>query len=485
LGRLTARDAKERGLAIPDSIGQVEKFRLHRRLGRDGLFETWLAEARSDGLVPQPVLLKQLVPELAADPRILSLLSLRARKASRLNHPCILRVLDVVVDSSRFALATELYDGKSLRELMIAIRAAGNALPVWFALRVVRCIASALDYAHRAVDEEGRPLCAAHRDVSPATVVVTFDGRVQVADFGMSPHALDLAGVLSPASASPGNPWAEAGTDFDALTAQDVMGVGATLYELLTGEAPGSPFAPPSQRASWVGRDVDETLSRILGVSHPQRIGTAEELGLVLDERLAKSKHEVTQNHVAGLLALLFAAECRDSGPPTVRSSAGSVPRLKVPPQTPVSRISQDAATRPPSQSNNPLPADARRTINPSPTADDVESGRSSRGFDRPSDRKLDVFRHDWDAALERVRREAPSRTSGSYAISQSRPKPPSPPKDPQVLAAELYEEGLAAMQKGDTEEALSVWERVLELDPEHRICRANLNLLRKKLGRS
>jgi serine/threonine protein kinase len=495
---LSDRTRRKRGLAIPNSIAQIGNFRLHRRLGRDHVFETWLAEVEQENLVPRPVLLKRLLTDVAADPNVLSLFSLRARKASRLLHPNILRVTDVVLKSSAFAIATELYDGKSLRELMLAIRAAGNALPVWFAVRVARFMASALEYAHKAVDEQGNSLYAAHHDISPSTVVVTFDGRVKLVDFGFSARALGLESSRPMAALPPngsGNPWAESASEPAPLYAKDIRDVGTTLYELLTGETPGDDYVVPSRRATWVGRDVDDCVARLLCSDHPERITTASELGEVLDTRLADTKHEVTQSHVAGVLALLFSTEYRDSGPPTIRSSAGSVPRIKVPPVPPVPSVPPVPRAPNPfsdeevgsSQPTKAMGVHLRDTLNPRPVAEEDSSERSARAFDRASERKLDVFRHDWDAALERVRREAPqSRASGSYRVaSERRAEPPPPPKDPLVLAGELFDEGLVSMQKGELEAALAAWEQVLKLDPEHRVCRANINLLKKRMGKS
>jgi len=96
---------------------------------------------------------------------------------------------------------------------------------------------------------------------------------------------------------------------------------------------------------------------------------------------------------------------------------------------------------------------------------------------------KTGPFRHDWDAALERVRREQESvRPAAEPCGSDSRLRVPRLPEDPKRAAALLFERGFEDMHGGRLAEARENWQRALELDPEHRACRANLKMLQKRL---
>ncbi|HEY5959000.1 MAG TPA: tetratricopeptide repeat protein, partial [Polyangiaceae bacterium] len=92
-------------------------------------------------------------------------------------------------------------------------------------------------------------------------------------------------------------------------------------------------------------------------------------------------------------------------------------------------------------------------------------------------------IRHDWDLALKRAREEAQGaqRNSGTHAIASTTSRV-EPPIDPAERAVLEFERGLECMRRNDFEAALSAWECALEHDPQHRVCRANLNLLKKKI---
>src|SRR6185437_8408242 len=103
-------------------------------------------------------------------------------------------------------------------------------------LVVVNEVLRGLSFAHRARDEEGRPLGIVHRDVSPSNVLLSFEGEVKVCDFGIArAHALagelpeetiaGKAGYMSPEQAR--------GESLDARA--DVFAAGIILWEMLAG----------------------------------------------------------------------------------------------------------------------------------------------------------------------------------------------------------------------------------------------------------
>ena len=82
--------------------------------------------------------------------------------------------------------AMEYLDGHDVREIMRALQARREKLPLEHAIIIAIGVAAALHYAHEMKDEEGRTLGIVHRDVSPQNVAVTFDGGVKLFDFGVA-----------------------------------------------------------------------------------------------------------------------------------------------------------------------------------------------------------------------------------------------------------------------------------------------------------
>ncbi|MBX3219378.1 MAG: serine/threonine protein kinase [Labilithrix sp.] len=111
-----------------------------------------------------------------------------AALVSRLHHPNVVRVLDVVEEGSELVLLLDYVEGGSLADLVQ--RAADVGLEARTRMRafvrIVVDVAAGLDAAHRATDDEGRMLGLVHRDVSPSNVLVGTDGVARLTDFGIA-----------------------------------------------------------------------------------------------------------------------------------------------------------------------------------------------------------------------------------------------------------------------------------------------------------
>jgi eukaryotic-like serine/threonine-protein kinase len=475
------RVQEDSGLALLKEPNHASGVVLRRCLGEDSLYESWLAEWSEPGRIPRPQLLRRLRAECATDPRLCEEVRRRAKRASLLEHTSILRITELAPDGEFCGYCADLFDGKTLQQLLSLTSKAGHALPIWFGLEVARQLTRALEHAHERSDDQHRPLGASHGDVSPENIVITVQGLVKLTDFGLSPRALGAIVASGPSSPSvveatvalPG------GLDWEHERARDLEQVGSTLYRLLTGHAPASSFVPPSVHASWLTAELDLLLARLLSSDPPRRIGSAGELGAELEELLRATRHEVTPSHVASLVSLLFVAEGCELPPPTVRSES----KLRV--ARPREGASSARRISGPSIKavlpHSPAPEGEVETSAPQPSSRRAPASGSST---TPASQSLAAgpSRHDWDAALERVRREQESvRPTADLCASDSRLRIPGLPEDPKRAAALLFERGFEDMHEGRLAEAKANWQRALELDPEHRACRANLKMLQKK----
>ena len=183
------------------------------------------------------VALKFLPPRLHADPEARERLWQEARAASALEHPNVASVYEVgEAADGRLFIAMACYDGATLKK-----RTAAGPLPLDEAVEIARQIAEGLASAHRAG--------IVHRDVKPANVMVTDEGRAIVLDFGIAQTGSDGA----TAGSSSGtvmymSPEQTSGAPTDERT--DVWGLGATLYEMLSGRrAFGGPYAAAARYA--------------------------------------------------------------------------------------------------------------------------------------------------------------------------------------------------------------------------------------------
>jgi eukaryotic-like serine/threonine-protein kinase len=211
--------------AVTANPGRALKARyvLHERLGTGGQGEVWRAHDPQRGL---DIALKILHPAPGRGAAAWAALVHEHETVSRLDHPGILKLFDPErEDGATLLLPMELASGGDLRRL----RGAGYLAIVPVLLE----IAQALEHAH----ERG----VIHRDLKPGNVLFDARGRVKLADFGaaaplLGPGSDSLPRTLSPFSASPQQLRGEPPTPAD-----DVYGLGALAYELLSRYPPHYP----------------------------------------------------------------------------------------------------------------------------------------------------------------------------------------------------------------------------------------------------
>jgi eukaryotic-like serine/threonine-protein kinase len=203
------------------------RYELHRRLGRGGMAEVFLAR---DQLLDRPVAVKVLFPEFATDPSFVERFRREATAAANLNHPNIVGVYDWGEADSTYFIVMEYVDGRTLSEIL---KTEGPLHPDRVA-DIGADVAAALGFAHR----NG----VVHRDVKPGNVIVTSAGLVKVADFGIaramtatSDDDLTQVGTVM-GTAAYFSPEQARGEGVDPRS--DIYSLGCVLYELVVGRPP-------------------------------------------------------------------------------------------------------------------------------------------------------------------------------------------------------------------------------------------------------
>ena len=100
-------------------------------------------------------------------------------------------------------------------------------------------LGAALDYAHRARDDQGHPLRIVHRDVSPPNVLISYDGDIKLTDFGVAKAAVKVHVTLSGALKGKVLYMAPEQANLQPVDARsDIYSLGVALYEMLAGRTP-------------------------------------------------------------------------------------------------------------------------------------------------------------------------------------------------------------------------------------------------------
>lgn len=213
----------------PDPGLMIGPYRVLQRLAVGGMGEVCLATLERAGGFRKLVAVKRALPALMANPTFVEMFEREARLAAALNHRNIVQIFDFGRQDGIAWLAMEYVHGADLKAVMDA------PLPPGIVLEVGLGCARGLEYAHRAADAQGRPLALVHRDVSPQNILLSFEGDVKLADFGLAlpiesrRDGRGLQGKFGYIS-----PEQVAGRSPDARSDQFALGV--VLYEMFSGQ---------------------------------------------------------------------------------------------------------------------------------------------------------------------------------------------------------------------------------------------------------
>jgi len=204
-------------------VTRIPGYEIQGELGRGGMATVYLAVQLS---LSRSVALKVLAPHLANDPVDKERFLREARFAANLHHPHIVEIHDVGEADGTPFMAMGYEPGGT------AAAVEGTVLAPGAALRMVRDIAGALDYAH----QQG----VVHRDVKPENILLRKDGSCVLTDFGIALSATQLSG-LTHEGTSIGTPHYMSpeqlrGEKVDGRS--DLYSLGVVLYQLLTGTLP-------------------------------------------------------------------------------------------------------------------------------------------------------------------------------------------------------------------------------------------------------
>jgi eukaryotic-like serine/threonine-protein kinase len=168
----------------PERIGA---YRVVRRLAMGGTSDVLLARAEGPHGFERTVVLKLLLAQFREDPSFERMFAREAAAYARLSHPAIVKLYDFFSAEGTLVIVLEYIDGLPLNRARVLLRQRGVELDDRSSLFLASRVFAALAAAHAARDPEtGEFAPVIHRDVNPSNILVPWDGRAKIADFGIA-----------------------------------------------------------------------------------------------------------------------------------------------------------------------------------------------------------------------------------------------------------------------------------------------------------
>ena len=321
------------------------RYLLLGMIARGGMAEVYRAkeiDAHARGAVgPHGAMfaVKCMRPQLAKEARFVDMFVREGKLAMLLQHPSIVRTVEIDRVDNHHYISMEYIGGKDLTQVLRRCQETNQRIPVPHACFIAARMCEGLQFAHTLNDAEGRPLNIVNRDVSPSNVRISYDGEVKILDFGIAQAVLKITseiGVLK-GKFSYMSPEQIRGMPVDART--DVFSTGIILHEMLTTEklfrsdtefalmekVRKADVAPPSKFNRRVPEALDRIVMKALARDLPDRYQSAAEFGADLNE--FASQYKLKSTEMQELVRGLFRADYQKEAEEVAACRAASLDR--------------------------------------------------------------------------------------------------------------------------------------------------------------
>src|SRR5438309_8213470 len=308
-GRVRSHMA-DRGIAGP-KIAKLGRYEVVSELGKGAMGIVYLAR---DPVIGRMVAIKTIRVNAGSDEEDTQEFRERfvreAQTAGILSHPNIVTIHDIGedTDSRTSFIAMEYIEGRNLKSLMVE----KNRFSWDEVADLIAQIGEALDYAHR----KG----IIHRDVKPANIILTTDGKVKITDFGIAKVASSNLTTTGQFLGTPNymSPEQVSGAPVDGRS--DIFSLGVVLYELLTGRKPfqgdnltaisykivHEDFTPPAEFSTDIPPEFNPIVARAMAKDPWNRYQRGKDMALALYQLKA---HLEEQRALQDLGTMVSAAE--------------------------------------------------------------------------------------------------------------------------------------------------------------------------------
>ena len=173
------------------------RYEIIAKLATGGMGEVFVARSVGAAGFQKHVVIKKILPHLVEQQSIVEALVNEAKLLVRMDHPNIVQVLDLGMEGNNYFMAMEYVQGYPVANIVGYCAKHKLVIPPTICAQIVAEMLLGLEYIHELTEQDGTPMHIVHRDVSPQNVLISREGRVKLADFGIAKVLREAEGALT------------------------------------------------------------------------------------------------------------------------------------------------------------------------------------------------------------------------------------------------------------------------------------------------
>ncbi len=213
-------------------------YQLITKIATGGMAEIYLAKHVNSPVTSMPIAIKRILRQHNANSAFIKMFLAEARIICNLTHDHIVKIYDFGRHDDIYYIAMDYVFGQNLGQLLKKYEQKGKTLPLDLILETADAVLEGLDFAHNARDRNGHFLNIVHLDMNPNNILLSYDGRIKLVDFGIAHAAYtqSLDRDLKSVQGTYGYLSPEQCLEQPVDRRSDLFSFGIILYEMVSGK---------------------------------------------------------------------------------------------------------------------------------------------------------------------------------------------------------------------------------------------------------
>jgi len=217
-------------------LESFDNYQLLSKIATGGMAEIFLAKHKNSPVNSMPIAIKKILKQYSSNTQLIKMFLSEARIICNINHENIVKIYDFGKYEDQYFIAMEYVFGQNLGSLHNKLMEKGIKLPDNIILEIAISVLNGLDHAHNTKDKNGIFLNVVHLDMNPNNILLSYEGRIKVVDFGIANanYTRKMKDSLQSIQGTYGYLSPEQCREKSVDRRSDIFSLGVILYELMT-----------------------------------------------------------------------------------------------------------------------------------------------------------------------------------------------------------------------------------------------------------